>query len=268
MKKIIISLSIIAAAAAVAVGATSAYFSDTETSTGNTFMAGGIDLKIDSMCSWSGGGACPWPQSDWTLTDLQEGVHKFFNFYDIKPGDYGEDTVSVHVFDNDAWARLRIENISDSDNGCVDPENQVDTDCPAGGDGELREALSFWVWLDQGSIPGFQCTERRPSCVRDPMEGNNIWDSDYEPMLIQPGPINEEGEVWNFADGLAAAYQLYRGPGLTEDGHLVGSITYYLGVGWILPYDTGNDVQTDLFGGDMIFEAVQYRNNPNPWQTE
>ncbi|PIW76653.1 MAG: hypothetical protein CO001_00190, partial [Candidatus Portnoybacteria bacterium CG_4_8_14_3_um_filter_40_10] len=42
MKKIIISLSIIAAVAAIAIGATTAYFSDTETSTGNTFTAGSI----------------------------------------------------------------------------------------------------------------------------------------------------------------------------------------------------------------------------------
>ena len=48
MKKIILSLSVIAVAAAVVVGATTAFFSDTETSTGNTFTAGSIDLKIDN----------------------------------------------------------------------------------------------------------------------------------------------------------------------------------------------------------------------------
>lgn len=47
MKKIIISLSIIGAVAAIAVGGTIAYFSDTETSTGNTFTAGTLDLKVD-----------------------------------------------------------------------------------------------------------------------------------------------------------------------------------------------------------------------------
>ncbi len=46
MKKILISVSIIAAAAAVVVGATTAYFSDTETSTGNTFTAGTIDITM------------------------------------------------------------------------------------------------------------------------------------------------------------------------------------------------------------------------------
>ena len=46
MKKILISLSIIAAVAAVVVYGTTAFFSDTETAIGNTFSAGTIDKAI------------------------------------------------------------------------------------------------------------------------------------------------------------------------------------------------------------------------------
>ena len=46
-KKILISLSVIGMVAAVAIGGTIAYFSNTETSAGNIFVAGAIDLKID-----------------------------------------------------------------------------------------------------------------------------------------------------------------------------------------------------------------------------
>ena len=45
-KRILISLSVIGAVAAFAIGGTIAYFSDVETSTGNTFSAGTLDLKI------------------------------------------------------------------------------------------------------------------------------------------------------------------------------------------------------------------------------
>jgi len=62
MKKILISLSIIGAVAAIAVGGTIAYFSDTETSTGNTFTAGTLDLTVDA------------PQdSIWTMTNMAPG---------------------------------------------------------------------------------------------------------------------------------------------------------------------------------------------------
>lgn len=46
MKKILISLSVIGVVAAIVIGATTAYFSDTETSVGNTFTAGTIDISL------------------------------------------------------------------------------------------------------------------------------------------------------------------------------------------------------------------------------
>lgn len=46
-KKVIVSLAVIGIVAAVAIGATIAYFSDTETSANNIFTAGTIDLSID-----------------------------------------------------------------------------------------------------------------------------------------------------------------------------------------------------------------------------
>jgi len=46
MKKILLSVVTIGVVGAIAAGATSAYFSDTETSTGNTFTAGTLDLKL------------------------------------------------------------------------------------------------------------------------------------------------------------------------------------------------------------------------------
>ena len=48
MKKILISLSIIAVVAVVSIGITSAYFTDTETSENNTMAAGTMDLNIDN----------------------------------------------------------------------------------------------------------------------------------------------------------------------------------------------------------------------------
>ena len=67
MKKVLISLSIIAAAAAIIIGGTTAFFSDTETSIGNTFTAGAIDLKVDSNASYNGQSVAG---STWALKDL------------------------------------------------------------------------------------------------------------------------------------------------------------------------------------------------------
>ena len=57
MNKILKSVSMIAFVAAIAIGATSSYFSDTEKSEGNTFTAGTIDIAVDGSNPWVG---TPW----------------------------------------------------------------------------------------------------------------------------------------------------------------------------------------------------------------
>lgn len=48
MKRILVSLSVIAVVGAIVVGGTVAFFSDTATSTGNTFTSGNLDLKLSN----------------------------------------------------------------------------------------------------------------------------------------------------------------------------------------------------------------------------
>ena len=53
-KRILLSLGMIVFVAVAAIGATGAFFSDTETSTGNTFTADAIDLGIDNHSYYNG----------------------------------------------------------------------------------------------------------------------------------------------------------------------------------------------------------------------
>ncbi len=71
MKKIAISLGIIGVVAAIVIGATTAFFSDTETSTGNTFSAGTIDIAIDDTNPWT---------SSYKVGDLKPGETGNINF--------------------------------------------------------------------------------------------------------------------------------------------------------------------------------------------
>src|SRR3989338_4459206 len=231
MKKIILSLSVIAAVAAVVVGATTAFFSDTETSTGNTFTAGSIDLKVDSEChyyNYVGGNAGPnedgyvdvgcgefTPDGSnepvavghWTENDLENGVHKFFSFADIKPGDKGEDTISLHVYDNDAWGKISMDLGGSLDNTCTEPEKESDGTCGEGEEGELLAAMlpGFSMWLDQGETPGFQCNNpgdeesSGAACEADPTEGDNVW-QEYE------GSPWDLGAAKNLSEVLIGAY--------------------------------------------------------------
>ena len=260
-------MSMIAVVAVVAIGATGAFFSDTETSTGNTFTAGAIDLTVDSeqhynnmICTlytgtteenngrvngqyyWEGNGPYPEPGSPcdgtWVATDLGA-QHQFFDFRDIKPGDSGENTVSIHVLNNDAWLRMIIKDVTDLDNTCTEPEQGTNGEgCTvlvpevAAGAGELRENLVFTVFNDNGAGEGHQC--------------NNILDNG-ETTIISAGTIEALGETWPLPTPIT------------------GDDTVCFGITWELPSSVGNETQTDSMGATMEFQVVQSRNNPAPW---
>lgn len=171
MRRIIASLGLITGASLVIVGGfTGAFFSDTETSTGNVFAAGAIDLKVDNesyyngnRCTnvgtqenpdWQWQGNNPYPVPDtpcdtsWDLSDLSLG-HLFFNFLDLKPGDYGEDTISLHV-QNEAWACMDITLTSNDENDLTEPEATDGDDTSGENGGELAQNIQMLWWADDG----------------------------------------------------------------------------------------------------------------------
>lgn len=110
---------------------------------GVTFACNGIDLKIDSQASYNGIFV---PAGTWEMKDLVPGVDKFFNFDDIKPGDQGENTVSLHIENTPAWICLDIFNLIQVENGVNEPEALVDV--TEGGD--LADGMEFFAWVDDG----------------------------------------------------------------------------------------------------------------------
>lgn len=242
-KKILISLSVIAGIAAIVIGATTAYFSNTEKSEGNTFIAGAIDLKIDNECHYNGNvckngiwqGNSPYPEPGtpcsctWSLADWQDGT-AIFNFSDIKPGDWGEDTISLHVDTNPAWVCAEISNIKNFENGCNPPEAKVDQSCgnSGEGEGELQDNLFFNVWMDNGA--------GNHAC-------NNILDEDERYILVDAKATDVK---WPIADS-------------TTGGQPIQSTC--IGVEWFVPDNANNIIQGDSVTGDITFKAYQARHN-------
>lgn len=254
-KKVLMSLSVIAAAAAAVVGGTGAFFSDTETSTGNVFTAGAIDLKVDSQQKYNGNvcvlipaqgegedvipahyewqGNAPYPKAGtpctgaWEMTDLGP-TNQFFKFDDVKPGDNGSDSISLHVINNDAYMCATVSNLKNDDLGLTEPEQAAPANDNTNGvgNGELKQNMLVTIWKDTN--------------------GDNVQDLG-EPVLYGPGPAQE---------GTWALYDTVSGP-------LAGDTTTWLGVKWDLPLGTGNEVQTDSLAADISFRVEQARNNPN-----
>ena len=276
MKKILLSLLTVGSLGALVYGATQAFFSDTETSVGNVLEAGAIDLKIDntSYKTNNDGVLVASSETSWQLSDLT--VEKFFNFFDLKPGDQGEDTISIHVNNNDAWACANLQITGNFDNGFSEPEDEMDGPTPGDGTalGDLAQELNFAFWND---------------------DGDNVFESD-ETIAVQ-GPASS---VLGGATMALAQPQL-AGPALFGNNPLTGATTEYIGkyycYGTFTPAAVTQDgvntsgplsrgtgftcngttvtnlSQTDQLVGDIRFYAVQARNNPNfscsqvPWPT-
>lgn len=254
MKKIITSVGMIVFVGALIVGATGAFFSDTETSVGNTFAAGDIDLKIDneSYVTNNEGVLVASPTNSWELTDLTDEL--FFSFADVKPGDIGEDTISIHPGTNDAYACMAADITATPDNGINDPEASAG-DVTAGNGGELQNFLNFSFWEDDGDnvfevgealLPDLQ------GSAASIFDGgwNTIADSVNGPAL-DGGSTSYVGKAWCF--GTLTSAPVAQGP---STGPLVR------GTGFTCNGSGDNNIaQTDGITVDVSFYAVQARNN-------
>jgi len=255
--RLLLSFATLLGATALIIGATFAFFSDTETSANNTLEAGALDLKIDNTSYYNG---VLNQDTTWTLSDLTDQL--FFDFQDIKPSDFGEDTMSFHV-DNDSWVCAEFTLTENSDNTCTEPELLDDVTCEEPGldDGELAQNINFVFWED---------------------DGDNVLEDDEG--------IIEQGTAEDVFDNntITLADSLINNIGGIPGDPMAGGSNHYIGKAWCfgtltlapVPADQGvdptqnggilcdgsqldNATQTDRVLADIQFSAVQSRNNPD-----
>ena len=240
MKRILYSLLSIGVISIIVVFASQAFFSDTETSTGNVFQAGKVDLLVDSSCSYNGqlSSECGVWDSKNLTTD------KFFNFSDVKPGDYGENTISLKVEDNPSWLCMTITPTANDDVSSTEPELKEVGETPDDPtdlwDGELRQNMTFHIWADVCDIsPAFP--------------GDNIYQEDCDRDINYR--LSDELMTIALSDSTQNVFTGNVGESINAN------LNYYIGFGWSLPESVGNIVQTDNFIANISFYAEQERNN-------
>ncbi|NOY35743.1 MAG: hypothetical protein GXP44_02395 [bacterium] len=257
MKKILLSIATLGVVGAVLIGATTAIFSDTEVSTGNTFTAGAIDLKIDNDSYYNGvlNSGTTWSEKDLTDGDW------FFNFRDLKPGDWGEDTISLHVKNNDAYLCADVTLTSNQDNGSTEPELNDEPSWTAGR-GELADSIHFIWWADdgdnvlendetvinQGALGDLSLGQTITAPLAD--SETNIWNANSAGGPLPGDSTLYIGKAWCFGKlALTPVAQSDENdptvnPGFTCDGA-----------------GEDNSTQTDSVTGDVSFRAIQSRHN-------
>jgi len=258
MKKILLSVSVIAVVAAVVLGVTTAFFSDTETSTGNTFTAGSIDLKIDNSSYYNG---VFQQDMSWASDNLTG--HLFFNYRDLKPGDWGEDTISFNVIDNPSWLCATITLTGNNENTITEPEAQLQDTAAKG---ELADELYFIWWADDGD----NVLEVDEYVVGNPVKLGDAWLNQSHTVAL----ADSQNNVWHSGANNGGSHPIE------------GKTTYYIGKAWcygalaLAPVTQGtnnnptknsgilcngapvtNISQSDSATLDVSFYAVQSRHN-------
>ena len=127
MNKILLSLLTISLVSVVAVGATRAYFSDNETSTGNSFTAGTLDLNLDGT---------------------NANVVKF-SLTNLVPGNSGTAYWTIKNVGNvNGYLDMESKTVVNDDNNCNEPENLVDSGNCGAGQGELGANTNVVLFVD------------------------------------------------------------------------------------------------------------------------
>ena len=237
-------------AGAVTVSATGAFFSDEESSTGNTFTAGSIDLSVGSTFSSDSNG-----EATFATTTDNDG-RTLYAFTDVKPGDFGQGSFQLSVTENESYLCARSMTDEMPENGINDAEAEAADVTEEGG--ELQNYLQFAIFNDAN--------------------GNGVFDSG------EPLNINQDIEANPLADGngftaaeIAAAEWIpvadttFPNTWLIETS-LTPNTTYNAGFMYCFGNFNSdgtcsmsgadeNDAQTDGLSGSIEFQAIQTRNN-------
>ena len=124
-RKIAMSVLVIAVATAMVTLGTFAYFSDSETSTGNTFGAGTLDLIVNGENPLS---------SAFAESNLYPGWSSTEPITVTNGGTIDGNTLTVSV-----------QNLANDDNSCNEPEALVDTTCGVDPDGDLGANMDIVI---------------------------------------------------------------------------------------------------------------------------
>ncbi len=201
---------------------------------------------VDGVCdpdefAYSVGGSCKL----WSATDLDD--EKFFAFTDVKPGDYGTNTISLHVDSNDAFSCLYVTDVENKENGLTDPENEA-LDSLTDDDGELGELIDMYFWLDSDKDGIKDATEIE--LLHDSFAGSMevpIHDSNMANGVHVGGTTEYVSVAW-----CAGTLGVVDGSPFTCDGSTAASPA-------ALP--STNLAQTDTISAVLTVYATQSRNN-------
>jgi predicted ribosomally synthesized peptide with SipW-like signal peptide len=221
-KKILASMLIIAVASTLLGAGTVAYFSNTETSTGNTFTAGTLDLKLshDSNGPWTDG-----VTGTWTLSNMM-------------PGD---ETPTASVFFKNLGSITSTTMEITCSYTVTEETPRTESDTDPNTDAHPDEMAKYMV-------------------ITYIHYRNDHLDIDCLTGSDRGGPVNEDWKISNTdSDGRITLYDLKQDPLVNLPSPDMQPPTKITQLDMRIKFDedAGNDFQGDTFNLTMIFTLKQ-----------
>jgi predicted ribosomally synthesized peptide with SipW-like signal peptide len=174
---------------------------------------------------------------------------------DVKPGDSGSISFSLHLFDNPGYIWLDGSLVEARENGVTEPErtDAEETGAPSetatslDNDVELLDEIRVTVWYDTDGDAEIDADE--------PVLLGGNEDPTANPTLRQVLDLLSTGYGVPL-DGSGAVNVGAAGRACFEN-----STTHYVGFRWELPVDHANEVQSDGIAFDVGFYTEQCRHN-------
>jgi predicted ribosomally synthesized peptide with SipW-like signal peptide len=239
-RKMLAGLGAVGFASAGAGLGTSAYFSDEESFENNTLTAGTLDLRVQYEASYDSGGAVE-NMAD-TAMGTQDGdpAGMFYDLGDVKPGDSGHVEFCFEIVDNPAyvWA---CGDISQDENGMNEPEMAVDDTPDLGELGDSIDARLSYCDVDGEEL----------------IEGEEIVSGSLVDVFaaIANGAALDGDGVAGLAPGDQSPYDEVVE---ADPDYITGSC---LCLYWEVPFEVGNEIQSDSLTMALEFHALQARHN-------
>jgi predicted ribosomally synthesized peptide with SipW-like signal peptide len=181
---------------------------------------------------------------------------------DVKPGDFGQVTFSVHLFENPAYLWLTGGIVDSSENRLTEPEaKDPDEEEEVV---ELLDEIRTAVWHDNGNgvlEPTEELVYEKELDGPDDGENTSVTQQD---AIITQGTLRDVLTELELGDGIP----LDSNPETTSRDCFPNSTTRYLGFAWWLPVDHANEIQTDSVEFDLGFYTEQCRHNDGSGEVE
>ncbi|MFB6069256.1 MAG: SipW-dependent-type signal peptide-containing protein [Halobacterium sp.] len=170
---------------------------------------------------------------------------------DVKPGDFGEVTFSLHLFNNPGYIWMNGRLREAAENGHTEPES----DDPDEGQGtELLDEIQVAIWHDDGD--NVLEDEEVVSSPHDVDAPSNVTLSPDQATVFR-GSLREALAELSAEHGIP----LDADPRSEDRVCYPNSTTRHVALAWWLPVDHANEIQSDSVEFDLGFYTEQCRHN-------